>query len=69
MSGLEPTNNLAERALKEPVVQRKIMGTLRNEKEIVIYETMMSLLATWSKQELDTFDQMRSSLIQAWTKS
>jgi len=29
----------------------------------------MSLLATWSKQELDTFDQMRNSLIQAWAKS
>jgi len=69
VSGLEPTNNLAERALKEPVVQRKIMGTLRNERGTVIYETMMSLLATWSKQELDTFDQMRNSLIQAWTKS
>ena len=28
--GLEPTNNRAERALKEPVVQRKIIGTFRN---------------------------------------
>jgi hypothetical protein len=68
--GLEATNNSAERALKEPVVQRKIMGTLRNERGTVIYETMMSLLATWSKQGLvDTFDQMRNSLILAWTKS
>ena len=63
--GLEATNNVAERTLRELVVQRKIMGTLRNEKGTVIYETMMSLLATWSKQELDAFDQMRNSLIQA----
>jgi len=69
VKGLEATNNLAERALKEPVVQRKIMGTLRNEKGTVIYETMMSLIATWSKQGLATFEQMRNNLIQVWTTS
>jgi transposase len=67
--GLEPTNNLAERALKEPIVQRKIMGTLRNRKGTQIYETMMSLLATWEKQGLDLHDQMAESLITTWTKS
>jgi len=30
--GVEPTNNRAERALREHVVIRKIIGTLRNEK-------------------------------------
>jgi len=30
--GVEPTNNRAERALWEQVVQRKIIGTLRDEK-------------------------------------
>jgi hypothetical protein len=54
VDGLEPTNNVAERALRELVVQRKIMGTLRNEKGTTIYETMMTLIATWSKQGLDT---------------
>jgi len=67
--GLEPTNNVAERALKEPIVQRKIMGTLRNRKGVQIYETMMSLLATWNKLGLDLHDQMATSLITAWTKS
>jgi len=67
--GLEATNNLAERALKEPIVQRKIMGTLRNRKGTQIYETMLSLLATWEKQGLDLHDQMAESLITAWNKS
>lgn len=69
VEGLEPTNNVAERALKEPIVQRKIMGTLRNRKGVQIYETMMSLIATWSKAGLDLHDQMAESLKTAWTKS
>jgi len=69
VDGLGSTNNVAERALRELVVQRKIMGTLRNEKGTTIYETMMTLIATWSKQGLDTFEQMKTSLIQAWTQN
>ena len=34
--GLDATNNVVERALRELVVQRKIMGTLRNEKGTTI---------------------------------
>lgn len=30
--GVEPTNHRAERALREHVVQRKTIGTLRNQK-------------------------------------
>jgi transposase len=48
--GLEPTNNRAEQALKEPVVQRKIIGTFRTDKGTQIYETMMTMLATWKRQ-------------------
>ena len=44
--GVEPTNNMAERALREHVVQRKIMGTFRNGKGTGIYETVMTVLAT-----------------------
>lgn len=49
---VEPTNNRAERALREHVVQRKIFGTLRNEKGTTIHETIMSVLATWKQQGL-----------------
>jgi len=45
------------------------MGTLRNEKGTVIYETMMTLITTWNKQGLDTFEQMKTCLINNWTKS
>jgi transposase len=36
--GVEPTNNRAERALREHVVLRKILGTLRNSKGTSIHE-------------------------------
>jgi transposase len=48
--GVEPTNNRAERALRESVVQRKIIGTLRNEKGTHIFEVLMSVFATWKQQ-------------------
>jgi transposase len=67
--GLEATNNRAERALKEPVVQRKIIGTFRNGKGTRIYETMMTLLATWKQQGLNPYEAMAESLTAAWSKS
>ena len=69
VDGFEAVNNVAERALRELVVQRKIMGTLRNEKGTTIYETKMTLITTWNKQGLDTFEQMRTNLIKTWTQS
>jgi len=44
--GVEPTNNIAERALRENVVIRKIIGTLRNAVGAEVHETIMSVLAT-----------------------
>lgn len=56
--GVEPTNNRAERALREHVVIRKIIGTLRNEKGTGIHETVMSCLVTWSQQGLSPYDEI-----------
>ena len=67
--GVEPTNNRAERALKEHVVQRKIIGTFRNGKGTRIYETIMTLLATWKQQGLNPSKTMAESLSATWTKS
>ena len=67
--GVEPTSNRAERALREHVVQRKIFGTFRNGKGIRIYETVMTLLATWKQRGLDPSRAMADSLTAAWTKS
>jgi hypothetical protein len=60
--GVEPTNNKAERAIREHVVQRKIIGTLRNEKGTSIHERLMTVLATWSQQGLDSLQMLRLKL-------
>ena len=59
---VEPTNNRAERALREHVVLRKIVGTLRNSKGTSIHERIMTVLATWKQQGLKTQQILRSSL-------
>jgi transposase len=60
--GVEPTNNRAERAIREHVVQRKIIGTLRNEKGSSIHERLMTVLATWSQLGLDSLQMLRLKL-------
>lgn len=60
--GVEPTNNRAERALREHVVQRKIFGTLRNEKGAKIYETLMTVIATWKQQGIPLHQKLASYL-------
>jgi transposase len=60
--GVEPTNNNAERAIREHVVQRKIIGTLRNDKGTAIHERLMTVLATWSQQGLDSLQMLRLKL-------
>jgi transposase len=60
--GVDPTNNRAERALREHVVQRKIIGTLRNEKGASIHERLMTVLATWSQLGLDGLKMLRLKL-------
>jgi hypothetical protein len=54
----EPTNNRAERGLREHMVIRKIIGTLRNEKGTRIYATIASVLATWRQNELNINDML-----------
>jgi hypothetical protein len=60
--GVEPSNNRAERALREHVVMRKIIGTLRNSKGTSIHERLMTVLATWSLQGLDSLHMLRLKL-------
>jgi transposase len=43
--GVEPTNNRAERALREQVILRKILGTLRNSKGTSIHERITTQLS------------------------
>ena len=59
---VEPTNNRAERMLREQVVIRKITGTLRNEKGTTANETMMSLITTWKQQNKNPFLELKALL-------
>jgi len=56
---VSPTNNAAENALREPVVLRKIIGTLQNDRGMFVHETLLSLLATWSQQGQNPYEELR----------
>ena len=56
---ISPTNNAAENALREPVVLRKIIGTLRNDRGMFVHETLLSLLATWRQQGRNPYDELK----------
>ena len=45
--GVEPTNSRAERALREGVVIRKIVGTLRNRRGARALAQLLSVIGTW----------------------
>ena len=54
--------NSVERALREHVVIRKIIDTLRNEKGTSIHETIMTMFATWKQQGLNLFTELKDRL-------
>ncbi|HZX44295.1 MAG TPA: IS66 family transposase, partial [Candidatus Nanoarchaeia archaeon] len=49
-------------ALRELVVIRKIIGSLRNKKGARIVETIMTMITTWRQRGLDTFSELRDSI-------
>lgn len=55
---IEPTNNIAERSLREHVIHRKIIGTYRNEKGIQIHERMMTCIGTWKRQGVNIREEL-----------
>lgn len=59
---IEPTNNLAEQKLREPIVQRKIFGTLRNEKGTKIMEILLSTITTWKNNNIPVKEKIASYL-------
>ncbi len=62
--GVEPTNNHAERGVRETVILRKIIGAFRSEGGTKVYENLASLLATWQLQEKDVKQELRRVLSQ-----
>ena len=63
--GVEPTNNRAERALREHVVLRKIIGGLRNPQGIRSHEVITTILATWRQREPEKQPYLRERLANA----
>lgn len=60
--GVEPTNNRAERALRPHVVLRKILGALQNDKGTSIHERIMTTLATWGQNGLNSLQMLTTKL-------
>ncbi len=57
---IEPTNNRAERGLRDWVVLRKIIGCLRSEQGFRTTEIMMSLFSTWNLRNINPYDQLKA---------
>jgi len=60
--GMQPTNNLAEQAIREHVIMRKIIGTFRSEKGPENYQYIASLLATWKLQGKNMSEKLENLL-------
>jgi hypothetical protein len=60
--GVEPTNNRVERALREAVVIRKIVGTLRNARGAEVFARLLSVLGTWRAQEKNPATRLYTEL-------
>lgn len=56
---VDPTKNATENALREPVVLRKSIGTLRTKNGVIVHET---LLATWKQQKRNIYDAFKRTV-------
>ena len=60
--GVEPTNNRAERALREAVVRRKIIGILRSKEGAEAFARLMSTVLTWQGKGRDVHEELLAAL-------
>ena len=63
--GIPSTNNMAERALRHSVVQRKISGGTRSERGSETRAILGSIFGTWNLQNLNPLTEMRLLLARA----
>jgi hypothetical protein len=63
--GVSPDNNLAERALRQTVIQRKIFGGTRTPRGSEAQSILSSLFGTWRLQGLNPLEEMRLLLARA----
>lgn len=52
-------NNVAENALCESVILRKLIVTLRNDRGMFIHETLLSPVAPWSQQGHNPYEELQ----------
>lgn len=57
---IKPTNNDGERSLREMVVIKKIIGTLRNQDGADVMAKMMTLISTWRLNRQNPFYSLRA---------
>jgi transposase len=60
--GMQPTNNLAEQAIREHVIQRKIIGCFRSTRGPENYARIASVLATWRLQGKNVTEELENLL-------
>ena len=56
--GVQPTNNAAEQALREPIIHRKIRGCVRNEKGMKMFGNLMSCIMTWDMRGCNILNEV-----------
>lgn len=61
--GVNPDNNMAERAVRKTVIKRKISFGTRSEKGSETRSILGSLFGTWRLQNLNPFEQMKLLLL------
>lgn len=61
--GVNPDNNMAERAVRKTVIQRKISHGTRSAKGSKTRSILGSLFGTWRLQNLNPFEQMKLLLL------
>jgi len=60
--GMQPTNNIAEQAIREHVIMRKIIVCFRSTRGPENYERIASVLATWRLQEKNMAEELENLL-------
>jgi len=59
---IQPTNNLAEQTIREPIIRRKIFGCLRNQKGADTFSILTSQITTYKQQGLNLFQTIKQNL-------
>ena len=57
-----PTNNPAEQLLREPVILRKIRGSLRATRSAMVMCALLSCMTTWKMQGLDPIAELKKAV-------